>query len=793
MSAIRASVVIPIYGQAGLLRDCIASLEAAGTEGVELVLVDNASPDDAWRVLDEMEDRATLVRHAENLGFARACNSGAEAATAEVVVFLNTDTVVHPGWLEPLLAAAADPAVGAAGARLLYPDGRVQHAGMALMPGIDPVHIHRHAPGDHPAALRTRDLRMVTAACMAVRRDLFLEMGGFDPAYRNGYEDCDLCMRLWARGLVQRYCADSVVTHLEGRSAGRKDRELDNAVLFRERWGRAEPDWAAVVAEDGVQGTPLADVLWSGPLFDGTPEAALGLAALEDLSAEGLRPMVLEAGGGPCAPGAAEACTPAVLAALNRHRLGVADPVVFHHEVGAPPEERLAIDPSWTAVAVLGPGRREGAAVPGRAIGLVLAGDAVAPAGQRALVARVDAARPRLVAALGDMGVDPERRPGVSWFGPVLGRSGYARAGRGMLQGADDAGVPMRVQPLDRPTPAETPRVTSWDVSDPSLAVVHSLPSGVDGEPVWSTIAGKLGREVVGATCFESTGLPPAWVEQTTWVREVWVPSGFNRRTFAAAGVDPEILHVVPYPVDTRLFSPGPAGAGGEGPFTFLSVFEWTWRKGWDLLLDAYTAEFGRDEPVRLLLVTYRGPGAGGTGTVMEQAAAHLAALGRDPEGVAEIEVQLDPVTTPHLVDLYRTSGAFVLPTRGEGAGMPILEAAACGLPVVATGWGGHEDLMDPAMAYPVEVDAYLPAPPALLRDNPLYEGQSLAEPSAASLRAQMRACYEDGLGARRRAARAREQVERLFSIGAAGRAIDRRVTALIGGAGTTRRHRRAA
>jgi GT2 family glycosyltransferase/glycosyltransferase involved in cell wall biosynthesis len=703
----RASVVIPIYEQPDLLRACLASLERAGLDGLELVLVDNASSDTSMpALLDEMQGGAQVLRNAANLGFAAACNQGASAAAAPVVVFLNTDTEVRSGWLEPLLAATEDPRVGLAGSRLLYPNGRVQHAGMALVAGGPPVHIHRGAPGDHEVVSRTRDLTLVTAACVAIRRHLFIDAGGFDEAYRNGYEDCDLALRLATRGFVARYCGQSVVTHHESMSPGRSEAELDNARRFHRRWWGWPGDRDRLLSEDGLPVLRAADTVWEGPLFDGSREAAAGIDRVCELDAEGHRVGVVER----CdAPAIAEAaCPPAVLAALNRH--GIGHPV---EPVDGGATARLA--------------------APRRSLG----------------------ERPTMPCP-----------HGIGWWGPVLGRSGYASAGRGLLAAAMSR-RPVRVVAADQ----GDAQVVSADI-DPWVWVLHHIPVGPDGTNFWQEVAIQASRTCVGATCFESDSVPPAWVGACNAMQSVWVPGEFNRRTFAHAGIDPERLRVVPYPVDTDRFAPGPDGRG-DGRFTFLSVFEWTWRKGWDVLLQAYVEEFSASDPVRLRLLTYRGAGSTRQVAIPVAAAAHLVSLGYDPEDVADIELLLQPVSEEGLVNLYREADAFVLASRGEGAGMPVLEAMACGTPVVATDFGGHAEYMDSDSSYPVAVERMVLASDELVHDNALYVGQTLAEPSVASLRAQMRTVYEDRAGARGRAAAARRLVEERLSVRAVAATID--------------------
>ena len=307
----------------------------------------------------------------------------------------------------------------------------------------------------------------------------------------------------------------------------------------------------------------------------------------------------------------------------------------------------------------------------------------------------------------------PAGREGIGWLGALLGRSGYASAARGVIQAAHRAGLPVLALVTDATPDGMAPPELPLPPQDfaPGLIVIHGLPVMPSGIPFWDEATADLGLPVVGATCFETELMPPSWVEPCNRAREVWVPSGFNARTFAEAGVDPERIHVVPYPVDTDRLRPGRRERDPGAPVTFLSIFEWTWRKGWDVLLQAWAEEFAPGEPVRLVVVTYRGAGAAGEGTVEEQALAHLAALGAGPDDIADIELVLDPVPHDAMPGLYASADAFVLPTRGEGAGMPMLEAAACGVPVIATAWGGHEELMEPGTAFPVAVERMVEAP----------------------------------------------------------------------------------
>jgi GT2 family glycosyltransferase len=182
-----------------------------------------------------------LIRDRRPFNFANACNLGAIRAEGDVLVFLNDDTeVVMPQWLERLVMYATRPDIGAVGARLLYGDGRIQHAGVWSR-ATGPSHRYAGFPTDHPGnfrALRTaQNCLAVTAACLAVERDKFEEIGGFSPQYPLSYNDVDLCLKLLHRGYRNVVDCATVVTHHESASRNPtvRDWEIDQ---LRRRWGR---------------------------------------------------------------------------------------------------------------------------------------------------------------------------------------------------------------------------------------------------------------------------------------------------------------------------------------------------------------------------------------------------------------------------------------------------------------------------------------------------------------------------------------------------------------------------
>jgi GT2 family glycosyltransferase len=241
-----------VHNQAALTKSCIEIVLESGAQ--EIVVVDDASTDSTGAVLAAFSSRVQTVRHASNEGFAKSCNDGAAAARGDYLLFLNNDTIPQKGWLEALVNYTEDhPKAAVVGAKLLYPDHTIQHAGVVICQDRYPRHLYSGFPGDHPATNTSRPFQIVTAACALVRRPAFDAMNGFDTAFWNGFEDVDLCLRLGQAGHEVHYCADCLVTHLESVSPGRHRHDRDNVTLYRNRWIHdVQPDDLDYYLADGL-------------------------------------------------------------------------------------------------------------------------------------------------------------------------------------------------------------------------------------------------------------------------------------------------------------------------------------------------------------------------------------------------------------------------------------------------------------------------------------------------------------------------------------------------------------
>ena len=238
-------MIVPSYGQVAMTRRCLASIAASPPiAAIEVIVIDDASGD---RQLGRLATAPglRLLTTPSNVGFIGACNHAAGFARREFLLFLNNDTQVRPGWLDTLLGLLlARPDAGAAGSKLLFPDGSLQEAGGVIWADGTGANIGRGDDPARPVYNYVREVDYCSGASLMVRRALFEALGGFDALYAPAYyEDADLAFRLRARGHATLYQPRSEVVHIEGAShgtdprAGVKAHQVLNHDRFLARWG----------------------------------------------------------------------------------------------------------------------------------------------------------------------------------------------------------------------------------------------------------------------------------------------------------------------------------------------------------------------------------------------------------------------------------------------------------------------------------------------------------------------------------------------------------------------------
>lgn len=236
------SVIIP-SGSNDLLTRCLRSLRQRATyPRLEVVVVDSSAGGlaSAEGLREGLVHR--VVPYHGRFNFSRAVNLGAGEASGDHLVLLNDDTEVHsPDWIERMLEHLITPGVGVVGCKLLYPSGKVQHAGVVFARGATGVaHIHLGFPADAPGyrgmLQMARNWSAVTGACMMVSAELFAELDGFDESFESEFSDVDLCLRAIEGGRRVAWTPHAVLTHHERSSL---PMEVNGRDLrrFDERWG----------------------------------------------------------------------------------------------------------------------------------------------------------------------------------------------------------------------------------------------------------------------------------------------------------------------------------------------------------------------------------------------------------------------------------------------------------------------------------------------------------------------------------------------------------------------------
>jgi GT2 family glycosyltransferase len=240
----RATIIIPMHGKPLLTYTCLRSVHANTLPGsYEVLVVDDASSEPAAVTLADVTG-IDFVRNDTNLGFIRSCNRAALLARGEMLVFLNNDTIVTSGWLEGLGSVFSEhPDAGLVGAKLIYPDGRLQEAGGIVWRDGSAWNVGRGEDPDRPEFNYLREVDYCSGACLAVDRALFAEIGGFDVRFAPAYcEDSDLAFAVRAAGRKVYYQPLATVVHFEGATSGTdlasgvKRHQVINQSAFHAKW-----------------------------------------------------------------------------------------------------------------------------------------------------------------------------------------------------------------------------------------------------------------------------------------------------------------------------------------------------------------------------------------------------------------------------------------------------------------------------------------------------------------------------------------------------------------------------
>jgi GT2 family glycosyltransferase len=258
----KVSILIPTKDQAHFLQVCLDSLFAVTSyRDFEVILIDNNSVEQTtvdllarYRRLHAEQFR--VLKMLVPFNFSRLMNAGAAEAQGDYLLLLNNDTeILHGDWLGPMVEQAQRPAIGCVGAKLLYPNGTVQHAGVVLGCGRSPAgHVLNGLNQEDPQARvqlhSIANYSAVTAACLMVRRELYRDLGGFDEAFAVDYNDVDFCLRAQQAGYRNIYLPHVVLYHHESVSRGHPLANSKSAQRYADEERLLRQRWSGVIADD---------------------------------------------------------------------------------------------------------------------------------------------------------------------------------------------------------------------------------------------------------------------------------------------------------------------------------------------------------------------------------------------------------------------------------------------------------------------------------------------------------------------------------------------------------------
>lgn len=238
----KVSIIIPTKDKLNLITSCIQGLlTKTAYQNIEIIIVDTGSTDvEVLAFYDTLlsNSKIKFVNFLKPFNYSAACNLGANAASADLLLFLNNDTEVkHASWLTELVQSAMQPGVGVVGPQILYPSGTLQSAGVFIGPFLAAL-AYREADAEQWGVFGSpqhhRNTLSIMGCCQMISREAFLRVNGFDEKYQIAHSDTAICLNVWQAGYRIVYNPYARITHLEGSSRGSTNPDLDNQRLANE-------------------------------------------------------------------------------------------------------------------------------------------------------------------------------------------------------------------------------------------------------------------------------------------------------------------------------------------------------------------------------------------------------------------------------------------------------------------------------------------------------------------------------------------------------------------------------
>jgi len=244
--------LIPTRDRADLLSKCITSIQKLSTyQHYEIIIINNGSQEKATYDFFEQvcSPSVRILNDDSPFNFSALNNGAAKIAKGSVLCLLNNDIeIVTPDWLEEMLSFAVQDEIGCVGARLWYPNERLQHAGVVVGIGGVAGHIHHDLPRSHPGyigrAVLHQSFSAVTAACLMIRKQVYMEVGGLDENLDVAFNDVDFCLRVHQVGYRNLWTPYAEMIHVESATRG-PDTTPKNLIRFQrdskymqDRWGQ---------------------------------------------------------------------------------------------------------------------------------------------------------------------------------------------------------------------------------------------------------------------------------------------------------------------------------------------------------------------------------------------------------------------------------------------------------------------------------------------------------------------------------------------------------------------------